>query len=128
MQSEDFRVRWASHDVRQYRSGTQPFHHSLVGNLTLNYEAPQVTTDVDLILIVYTAEPDSPSQAALSRLANWAVADKASANQPGEQPGGVMAKVYAGHLFGMPASSARVEATRCTARSRFWPAVPSTIR
>jgi transcriptional regulator with XRE-family HTH domain len=72
MQSEDFRVRWASHDVRQYRSGTQPFHHSLVGDLTLNYEAFQVTADVDLILIVYTAEPDSPSQAALSSLANWA--------------------------------------------------------
>jgi transcriptional regulator with XRE-family HTH domain len=72
MQSEDFRVRWASHDVRQYRSGTQPFHHPLVGDLTLNYEALQVTADVDLILIVYTARPDSPALAALSRLANWA--------------------------------------------------------
>ena len=39
MRSEDFRARWASHDVRQYRSGTQPFHHSLVGDLTLSCEA-----------------------------------------------------------------------------------------
>ena len=79
MQSEDFRVRWASHDVRQYRSGTQRFHHPLVGDLTLNYEALQLTADIGLTLIVYTAEPDSPSQEALNRLANWsATRDKAS--------------------------------------------------
>jgi transcriptional regulator with XRE-family HTH domain len=79
MQSEDFRVRWASHDVRQYRSGTQPFHHPLVGDLTLSYEALQLTADIGLTLIVYTAEPGSPSQEALNRLANWsATRDKAS--------------------------------------------------
>jgi transcriptional regulator with XRE-family HTH domain len=79
MRSEDFRARWASHDVRQYRSGTQPFHHPLVGDLTLSYEALQVTADVGLTLILYTAEPDSPSQEALNRLANWsATRDKAS--------------------------------------------------
>jgi transcriptional regulator with XRE-family HTH domain len=71
MQSEDFRIRWASHDVRQYRSGTQPFHHALVGDLTLSYEALQLTADIGLTLIVYTAEPDSPSQEALNRLASW---------------------------------------------------------
>jgi hypothetical protein len=73
-QSEDFRVRWASHDVRQYRSGTQPFHHALVGDLTLSYEALQLTADIGLTLIVYTAEPDSPSQEALNRLASWSSA------------------------------------------------------
>jgi transcriptional regulator with XRE-family HTH domain len=78
MQSEDFRVRWASHDVRQYRSGTQPFHHPLVGDLTLSYEALQLTADIGLTLIVYSAEPDSPSQEALNRLASWSAArDKA---------------------------------------------------
>lgn len=71
MQSEDFRVRWASHDVREYRSGTQPFHHPLVGDLTLSYEALQLTADVGLTLTIYTAEPDSPSQEALNRLASW---------------------------------------------------------
>jgi transcriptional regulator with XRE-family HTH domain len=77
MQSEDFRVRWAAHDVRQYRSGTQPFHHPLVGDLTLNYEALQLTADIGHILIVYTAESDSPSQQALNRLANWSKPDRA---------------------------------------------------
>jgi hypothetical protein len=75
MQSKDFRVRWASHDVREYRSGTQPFHQPLVGDLTLSYEALQLTADIGLTLIVYTAEPDSPSQEALNRLANWAEAE-----------------------------------------------------
>jgi transcriptional regulator with XRE-family HTH domain len=71
LRSEDFRIRWASHDVRQYRTGTQPFRHPLVGDLTLSYEALQLTADIDLTLIVYTAELDSPSQEALNRLANW---------------------------------------------------------
>ena len=71
MRSDDFRARWASHDVREYRSGTQPFHHPLVGELTLSYEALQLTADIGLTLIVYTAEPGSPSQEALNRLANW---------------------------------------------------------
>ena len=79
MRSDDFRARWASHDVRQYRTGTQPFHHPLVGDLTLSYEALQLTADIGLTLIVYTAEPDSVSQEALDRLANWPAArDKAS--------------------------------------------------
>jgi transcriptional regulator with XRE-family HTH domain len=67
--SDDFRVRWAAHDVRQYRTGTQSFRHPLVGDLTLGYEALELTADVGQTLIVYTAEPGSPSQAALDRLA-----------------------------------------------------------
>ena len=55
----------------QYRSGAQPFHHPLVGDLTLSYEALQLTADIGLTLVVYTAEPDSPSQEALNRLASW---------------------------------------------------------
>ncbi len=80
--SDDFRVRWASHDVRQYRTGTQPFHHPLVGDLTLAYEALQVTADIGQALIVYTAEPGSPSQDALNRLAEWSKPDTASRLRP----------------------------------------------
>jgi transcriptional regulator with XRE-family HTH domain len=71
MRSEDFRQRWASQDVSQYRSGTQRFRHPLVGELELGYEALAVTASLDEIIIVYTAEPDSPSHAAMQRLANW---------------------------------------------------------
>jgi len=71
LRSDDFRVRWAAHDVRRYRTGTQPFRHPLVGDLTLHYEALALTAEIGQTLIVYTAEPDSPSQGALNRLANW---------------------------------------------------------
>jgi len=72
MRSDDFRGRWAAHDVRQYQTGTQRFRHPLVGELTLAYEALELAADVDQILVAYMAEADSPSQEALRRLANWA--------------------------------------------------------
>lgn len=76
VRSTEFRTRWASHDVRQYRSGIQPFRHPLVGDLTLSYEALRLTADIDLVLIVYTAEVGSPSQEALHRLAGSSAADR----------------------------------------------------
>jgi transcriptional regulator with XRE-family HTH domain len=69
--SEDFRVRWAAHPVRRYRSGTQPFHHHLVGDLSLVYEALELVTDPGLFVVVYTAEPGSAPRDALRLLASW---------------------------------------------------------
>jgi hypothetical protein len=71
MRSDDFRTRWSTHDVRQYSSGTQLFHHPLVGDLTLNYDALALLADVGQTITIYTAQPDSPDQAALDRLADW---------------------------------------------------------
>ena len=85
--SEAFRVRWATHDVRQYRTGTQPFHHPLVGDLTLGYEALTLTADIGLTLLVYSAEPGSPSQAALDRLASGGWPPTAEATRPGTTTG-----------------------------------------
>ncbi|MGW5642580.1 MmyB family transcriptional regulator [Saccharopolyspora sp. NPDC003752] len=70
--SEDFRTRWAAHDVRLHRTGTKHFHHPVVGDLTLNFEAMQFTADAGLTLSAYTAEPGSPSAEALQLLASWA--------------------------------------------------------
>ena len=70
MRSDDFRRMWATHDVSQYRSGTQYFHHELVGDLDLNYESFDLAGDIAQTMVVYTAEPNSPSQAALDRLAS----------------------------------------------------------
>lgn len=69
--SEEFRVLWARHDVRFHRSGTKRFHHPLVGDLTLAYEALQLTADPGLTLVTYSAEPGSPSEEALRELARW---------------------------------------------------------
>jgi len=68
VRSEDFRERWASHDVRQYRTGTQRFRHRLVGELEFAYEALDVTASIDEIIIVYTAAPGSPTADALKVL------------------------------------------------------------
>jgi hypothetical protein len=64
-------VRWAAHDVKYYRSGMQPFHHPLVGDLTLNYDALEIPADPGLTIVAYTAEAGAPSQQALDLLASW---------------------------------------------------------
>jgi transcriptional regulator with XRE-family HTH domain len=71
MRSDEFRVRWATHDVRQYATGIQRFRHPLVGDLELAYEALEPVADVGLTIVVYTAEPESASQEALDRLRHW---------------------------------------------------------
>jgi transcriptional regulator with XRE-family HTH domain len=70
--SEEFRALWAAHDVEYYRSGIQPFRHPVAGDLTLNYNALEIPADPGQTLIVYTAEPGSPSHDALRLLADWA--------------------------------------------------------
>lgn len=71
MRSEEFRVRWAEHHVSQYAAGAQRFRHPLVGELTLLYEALDLTADIGLTLVVYAADGESRSQDALTRLADW---------------------------------------------------------
>jgi hypothetical protein len=69
--SEDFRRRWAAHDVRYHRTGRKRFHHPLVGDLELDYEALELPADPGQRINVYTAPPDSPSEEALHLLASW---------------------------------------------------------
>jgi transcriptional regulator with XRE-family HTH domain len=71
MRSDEFRVRWASHDVRFHRSGIKRLHHPLVGDLILGYELMELPADPGLMLVTYSAEPGSPSEAALRELAGW---------------------------------------------------------
>ena len=69
--SEDFRRRWAAHDVKYHRTGRKRFHHPLVGDLELDYEAFELAADPGQRLNVYTAPPDSPADEALRLLASW---------------------------------------------------------
>jgi hypothetical protein len=73
--SEDFRTRWAAHDVRLHRTGTKNFRHPVVGELTVDFEAMALSADTGLTLTVYAAEPDSPSVERLQLLASWAATD-----------------------------------------------------
>jgi transcriptional regulator with XRE-family HTH domain len=69
--SDEFRLRWASHDVRFHRTGVKRFHHALVGDLTLAYEALELPADAGLTIVTYSAEPGSPSETALRELDRW---------------------------------------------------------
>jgi transcriptional regulator with XRE-family HTH domain len=72
LRSEEFRVRWAGHDVRSYRRGLQPFHHSIVGDLDLDYDVLELPADPGQTIVAYTAAPGSPSAEKLALLASWA--------------------------------------------------------
>lgn len=69
--SEEFRVRWAGHDVKFHRTGTKRLHHPLVGDLVLSYEALELAGDSGQRILAYTAEPGSPTRHALDLLASW---------------------------------------------------------
>ena len=69
--SDEFRVRWAAHNVKFHRTGSKQLHHPIVGDLTLAYEALELPADHGQRILVYTAEPASPSDDALKLLATW---------------------------------------------------------
>jgi hypothetical protein len=72
--SEEFRVRWAAHNVRTHHSGSKQFRHPAVGTLELVYHSLELPTPNHgkLALTMYTAEPGTPSEDALKLLASWA--------------------------------------------------------
>ena len=70
--SDDFRVRWAAHHVKLHRTGVKRFHHPVVGELTLDFERLDLPGDPGQKLLVYSAEPGSPSHEGLELLASWA--------------------------------------------------------
>lgn len=69
--SEEFRVRWASHNVKLHRTGLKHLHHPVVGDLTIDTEVFELPGDPGQTLVVYTAEAGSPSREALDLLASW---------------------------------------------------------
>ncbi|WP_374971229.1 helix-turn-helix transcriptional regulator [Terrabacter sp. BE26] len=75
--SEVFRRLWSAHDVRTHGTGTKRFNHPVVGELTLAYEELAITAEPGLVLLVYTAEPGSPSAERLQLLASWAASTPA---------------------------------------------------
>jgi hypothetical protein len=95
--SEDFRRRWAAHNVRMHTTGVKLLHHPVVGDLDLPFETFPLPGGPSQFLLTYTAEPASPTQDALNLLASWAATNdaierpaSADTSQPadsGETPG-----------------------------------------
>ena len=71
-QSDDFRVRWAQHNVRQHITGIKHFHHPAVGDLSLTYDRMDLVADPGLTIFTYTAEPGSRDEETLRLLGSWA--------------------------------------------------------
>jgi transcriptional regulator with XRE-family HTH domain len=66
--SAEFREVWAQHDVRLPATGRHRFHHPLVGDLDLVFEAAGLRADPGLTLLLATPDPGSPTERALRRL------------------------------------------------------------
>lgn len=75
--SDEFRTRWAAHDVRLHRTGVKHLHHPVVGPLDLAFDAMELPADTGLTLTAYTAEPGTQADDALRLLASWAATQRA---------------------------------------------------
>jgi transcriptional regulator with XRE-family HTH domain len=84
--SEEFRTRWADHNVRLHQTGAKRFNHPVVGELTLDFEMMELAADPGLHLLTFTAEPGSKSDEALNLLGSWAatVEHEQTAPTPGQ--------------------------------------------
>jgi transcriptional regulator with XRE-family HTH domain len=69
--SEEFRTRWARHNVRLHYTGTKRFHHPVVGDLEVTYETMPLPADPGLVLTVYSPRPHTSSADAMTLLASW---------------------------------------------------------
>ncbi|WP_237089979.1 helix-turn-helix domain-containing protein [Nesterenkonia sp. PF2B19] len=69
IQCPEFGRLWARHRVHQRSTGTKRYHHPLVGDLTITYQALTPGDDPDQTLMIYDTEPGSSSAHALQLLA-----------------------------------------------------------
>jgi transcriptional regulator with XRE-family HTH domain len=74
--SDAFRTRWAAHDVRLHRTGIKHFHHPVIGDLDLAFDAMELPAEPGLTLTAYTAEPGSPAEEKLNLLASWSATEE----------------------------------------------------
>lgn len=80
MRSDDFRTRWAAHNVHRHYTGTKHFTHPIVGPLELTFVQTELDEDTGLTLTVYPAVPGSETEQALKLLASWAATENLAAH------------------------------------------------
>ncbi|MET4923116.1 helix-turn-helix transcriptional regulator [Streptomyces sp. PSRA5] len=82
VRDEQFRRWWAAHDVATLSVGTKSLQHPVAGELVLDWDTLTATTDPDQQLVIWTAEPGTPTYEGLRFLASWA-----TTGTPGAAPG-----------------------------------------
>ncbi|MDX3836211.1 helix-turn-helix domain-containing protein [Streptomyces europaeiscabiei] len=75
-----FRQWWTAHDVAMRGKGVMKLRHPVVGELALDWNTLTCGTDPHQNIIVWTAEPGSPSYDGLRLLASWAADQKRTAS------------------------------------------------
>jgi transcriptional regulator with XRE-family HTH domain len=83
--SEEFRTRWADHDVRLHSTGIKQFRHPVVGEIGLNFETMQLAADAGLTMTLLSAPAGSAADDALRLLASWAVTRERAPATPEHQ-------------------------------------------
>ena len=79
--SNEFRTWWGGHTVRTHSTGTKHIHHPVVGDMTVGYEALDITSTPGLVLLTYLAEPATPSADAMNLLRSWAAQPRDSTSE-----------------------------------------------
>jgi MmyB-like transcription regulator ligand binding domain len=70
--SEEFRARWADHDVVRHRAGDVRLNHPIIGELELPYERLEVPRDPGLNLFIHPVEPRSTAAQRIATLVDAA--------------------------------------------------------
>jgi hypothetical protein len=85
--SDQFRAKWGAHDVRRHATGEKHFSHPVVGRLDLLFESADLPADPGWKLLIYTADPASPTADGLALLASWTATNEQPTN-PAPAPAG----------------------------------------
>ncbi|MGW1203753.1 helix-turn-helix domain-containing protein [Streptomyces cyaneofuscatus] len=72
VRDDAFRRWWGDHHIATRSRGNKVLRHPVAGELTLDWDALNCATDPDQQLVVWTAEPGTPSHDGLRILASWA--------------------------------------------------------
>lgn len=65
----EFATKWGAHEVAGRGTGTKILHHPVVGELSLDWEILASAMDPDQQIVLWTADPGSPSADRLRKLA-----------------------------------------------------------
>lgn len=81
VESPEFARMWADYRLFEHTYGVKLFFNETVGELKLNYETLPLPGDRGQNVIVYTADPGSPSEEKLGLLSSWAASEAREAHR-----------------------------------------------
>ncbi|WP_406480902.1 helix-turn-helix domain-containing protein [Streptomyces sp. NBC_01615] len=76
VQDAHFRQWWGAHRVAARTVGTKTLNHPVAGELVLDWDTLTCSTDPDQQLVIWSAEPGTPSYEGLCFLSSWATSDR----------------------------------------------------